>query len=148
MLASTRSPHVPSPLLAPSSCSYLAVSDGRCPNKRYEQHVRPTGENDEASGANDQPAGREEERRSENDALDALRVRRRGRIPPRSGACEALDTAVICKRYGIAKRKIIIPVFYYRRSTCYYYYPLWKTSIVTPMQESASPSLLFIVSTE
>lgn len=29
-----------------------------------------------------------------------LRVRRRERIPPRSGACEALDAAVICKRYG------------------------------------------------
>lgn len=45
------------------------------------------------------------ERRSGNDALDALRdallrVRRRERIPPRSGACEALDAAVICKRYG------------------------------------------------
>lgn len=49
------------------------------------------------------------ESRSGNDALDALRdallrVRRRGRIPLRSGACEALDAAVICKRYGGVSR--------------------------------------------
>lgn len=128
MLASTRSSHIlpahtHNPTLsfslplhlsfsfclgASSSCTLQSPTTG-ARNERYEQHVHPTGENDEASGANDRAEWREE-KRGGNDALDALRdallrVRRRGRIPLRSGAREALHADVICKRFGIAERK-------------------------------------------
>lgn len=110
MLASTRSSRVPSPLSTPRPPA-LPCSPRRPVPEQTIRAARASDRRKRRSIWRERPpAGWVEERRSGNDALDALRDallrvrRRRGRIPLRSGACEALDAAVICKRYGIVSQ--------------------------------------------